>query len=154
MAITDFHLLLLEHDPRRRESMLRAARQAGLKRLRAFNDASEARSYFDRVSEGETPDGRVPSLLLLNLDEPSGMEILSWLRSRPKLRRVVAVDRSRLVARRRRDVRATAPRSRQQVQRPAPRPGQRARTGRHPSRADHDSSGAACPRSWNVPFCW
>jgi len=88
MAITDFHLLLLEHDPRRRESMLQAARQAGLKRLRAFNDAGEARSYFDRMLEG---DGRVPSLLLLSLDEPSGMEILSWLRSRPKLRRVVAV---------------------------------------------------------------
>lgn len=91
MAITDFHLLLLEDDPRRRESMLRAARQAGLERLRAFKDILEARSYFDQVSEGVSPDGRIPSLLLLNLDEPSGMEILSWLRSRPRLRRVVAV---------------------------------------------------------------
>ena len=91
MAITDFHLLLLEDDPGRRESMLHAAHQAGLERLRAFKDAIEARSYFDGVPEGVTPDGRVPSLLLLNLDDPSGMEILSWLRSRPKLRRVVAV---------------------------------------------------------------
>ena len=91
MAITDFHLLLLDDDPRRRESMLQAAHQAGVERVRAFKDALEARSYFDRVSEGEPPDGRRPSLLLLNLDAPSGMEILSWLRSRPKVRRVIAV---------------------------------------------------------------
>jgi len=82
MAITDFHLLLLEGDPGRRESMAQAARQAGLERVRALTDIADARSYLE---------GRVPSLLLFDLGAPSGLELLSLVKSRPDLRRIVTI---------------------------------------------------------------
>jgi DNA-binding response OmpR family regulator len=82
MAITDFHLLLLEGDPGRRESMLQAAREAGLARVHALSDVAEARNFLDE---------RIPSLLLFDLDAPSGLEILSVVKRRPELRRIVTV---------------------------------------------------------------
>jgi len=82
MAITDFHLLLLEGDPERRESMVHAARQAGLERVHALSDVAEVRGYIER---------RSPSLLLLDLDAPSGLEMLSLVKSRPDLCGIVTV---------------------------------------------------------------
>ena len=86
MAITDFHLLLLEGDPGRRESMLQAAREAGLARVRALRDDEEARSYFDGV-----PEGRAPSAFLFDLGAPPALEILSLVKSRASLCRIVTI---------------------------------------------------------------
>ncbi len=82
MAITDFHLLLLESDPGRRETMIHAAREAGLASVQAVSDTANARSVLD---------GRIPSVLLFDLDAPSGLELLSLVRSRPDLRRIVTI---------------------------------------------------------------
>jgi len=91
MAITDFYLLLLDDNRSRRESMLRAAQRAGLMRVHALPGAGQARTYLEQAARRASEHARFPSLLLLNLDDPSGIEILSWLRSRPDLRRIVTI---------------------------------------------------------------
>src|SRR4030095_2449306 len=91
MAITDFHLLLLEENASRRASWVEAAGKAGLARVRALENADAARVYMNRVAAGELPEEQLPTLLLTPLDGPAGLDLLSWLNSRPQFRRMVTI---------------------------------------------------------------
>ena len=91
MAITDFHLLLLENDPATRDSMLRAAAEAGVASVRALETGADARAYFDELAQGRAANGRSPSLFMLDLERREGLDLLAWVRSRPQLRRLVTV---------------------------------------------------------------
>lgn len=91
MAIPDFHLLLLEDDPAMRDSLLRAAQEADVASVRALQDVADARAYFDELAEGRVADGRYPSVFLFRLDRREGLDLLSWVRSRDTLRRLVAI---------------------------------------------------------------
>lgn len=91
MAMPDFHLLLLEDDPATRDSLLRAAAAAGLAHVRALNSGVDARAYFDELARGREANGRYPSLFMLDLEPPEGLDLLAWVRSRPRLRRLVTV---------------------------------------------------------------
>jgi hypothetical protein len=91
MAIPDFHLLLLEEDPATRDSLLRAAQEAGVACVRALENGADARAYFDELATGRVADGRYPSVFLFRLDRREGLDLLSWVRSRPRLRRLVAI---------------------------------------------------------------
>jgi DNA-binding response OmpR family regulator len=79
-------ILLIEDDPEAAELLRIALEKAGLRRpLRILSDGDEAVAYlsgsppFENASENPAP-----CLLLLDLKLPrrSGLEVLSWLRSR------------------------------------------------------------------------
>jgi hypothetical protein len=91
MAITDFHLLLFEENASRRASLVEAAGMAGLARLLALGTADEVKDHLNRVVAGATPQERLPTLLLTPLDGPAGLDLLSWMNSRPELRRMVTI---------------------------------------------------------------
>src|ERR1044071_5529713 len=91
MENPDFHLLLFEDDPAARESLMRAAREAGVASVRALGTGADARAYFDELAEGRVVDGRYPSVFLFRLDDREDLDLLSWVRSRAALRRLVAI---------------------------------------------------------------
>lgn len=91
MAIPDFHLLLLEEDPAMRESLLRAAAEAGVASVRALESGADARAYFDELAQGRAAEGRYPSLFVLDLERREGLDLLAWVRNRPQLRRLVTI---------------------------------------------------------------
>jgi CheY-like chemotaxis protein len=91
MAITDFHLLLLEDDPAKRDSLLRAAAEAGVATVRALGNGADARAYFDELAQGRLVGGRSPSVFMLDLERREGLDLLAWVRSRPQLRRLVTI---------------------------------------------------------------
>lgn len=91
MAIPDFHLLLLEDDPATRDSLLRAAREAGVATVRALQNGADARTYFDELAGGRVADGRYPSVFVFPLNQREGLDLLAYVRSRPPLRRLVAI---------------------------------------------------------------
>jgi hypothetical protein len=74
-----------------RDSLLRAAQEADVASVRALQDGADARAYFDELAEGRVADRRYPSLFLFRLDRREGLDLLSWVRSRDTLRRLVAI---------------------------------------------------------------
>lgn len=90
MAITDFYLLLLEENASRRASWAKAAGKAGLARMRALENAEEAKAFLNQMSAGELPEERLP-LLVTPLDGQEGLDLLSWLNGRPEFRRMVTI---------------------------------------------------------------
>ena len=87
MAITDFHLLLFDDNDERRTSLLRAAQRAGLRQVLGLRDEADVRAHLDRLALREPAEGLYPSLVLVPLDGP-GLNLLSWLTSRPRRRMV------------------------------------------------------------------
>ena len=91
MSITAFSLLLVEDDGGRRTSLVQAAERAGLKQVAVVSGAG-ARRYLERTSRsGRASPERFPSLVLFNLQDSWGLDVLSWLRAQPGIRRVVTV---------------------------------------------------------------
>lgn len=89
MAPTDFNLLLLEDDPDRRAKLLDAAAQAGLQgRVRCLSNADEALAHF---RQGNHPWKAFHSIFLFNLDSPSSLDVLRWLKEQPALRRLITI---------------------------------------------------------------
>src|SRR5688572_1346618 len=79
-------ILLIEDDAEAAELLRLALNKAGLKRpLRVLSDGDEAVAYLSGAPPFENPaENPSPCLLLLDLKLPrrSGLEVLSWLRSR------------------------------------------------------------------------
>jgi hypothetical protein len=90
MAITDFHLLLLEDDASRRASLAEAAGKAGVTSLRILA-REEVRNYLDRVAVGHLERERLPTLLATPLDGASSLRLLAWLNGRPEFRRIITI---------------------------------------------------------------
>ena len=79
-------ILLIEDDAEAAELLRIALKKAGLRRpLRVLHDGDEAVAYLSGAPPYENRDENpAPCLLLLDLKLPrkSGMEVLSWLRTR------------------------------------------------------------------------
>ena len=83
-------ILMIEDDPAAAELLELALRKAGLRRpLRVLTDGDEAIAYLSGGPPYENrEENPAPCLLLLDLKLPrkSGLEVLSWLRSRVNFR--------------------------------------------------------------------
>jgi DNA-binding response OmpR family regulator len=79
-------ILLIEDDPAAAELLRLALKKAGLRRpLRVLSDGEEAIAYLSSAPPFENrEENPPPCLLLLDVKLPgkSGLEVLSWLRSR------------------------------------------------------------------------
>src|SRR5882672_873002 len=79
-------ILLIEDDPAAAALLQLALKKAGLRRpLRVLSDGDEAVAYLSSAPPFEnTEENPTPCLLLLDVKLPrrSGLEVLSWLRSR------------------------------------------------------------------------
>ena len=79
-------ILLIEDDPEAAELLRIALKKAGLRRpLRVLSDGDEAVAYLSGAPPFENAtENPSPCLLLLDLKLPrrSGLEVLTWLRSR------------------------------------------------------------------------
>src|SRR5262245_6482078 len=83
-------ILLIEDDPDAAELMRLALSKAGLQRpVRVLSNGDEAVAYLSNAAPYENPEANpAPCLLLLDVKLPrkSGLEVLSWLRSRVNTR--------------------------------------------------------------------
>ncbi|MBV8882059.1 MAG: response regulator, partial [Planctomycetaceae bacterium] len=83
-------ILLIEDDPAAAELLRVALKKAGLKRpLRVLSDGDEAVAYLSSAAPFENHEENPPPCLLLldvKLPRRSGLEVLSWLRSRVNTR--------------------------------------------------------------------
>ncbi len=95
MKVTDFPMLLIESDSEEIARVQGALAQANLVNpLRIVNDGRSAIAYLS--GEGEYADREshpFPSLVLLDLalSEPSGLELLAWIRARGSLKNLPVI---------------------------------------------------------------
>ena len=86
-------LLHVEDDPNDTLLLQRACRKAGLVlSVQSANDGDKAVAYLSGTDEfSQRQTFPLPDLVLLDLKLPrkSGLEVLSWMRAQPKLRRIV-----------------------------------------------------------------
>ena len=82
----DRPILLVEDDPAAAELLRLALKKSGLQRpLRVLSDGEEAIAYLSGAPPFENPETNPPPCLLLldvKLPRKSGLEVLTWLRSR------------------------------------------------------------------------
>lgn len=84
-------LLIVEDDPDALLLLQRAFHKAGLIcPLRVVMDGEEAVTYLADADRGAHP---LPCLILLDLKLPrkTGLEVLEWMRSQPRLRRIPVI---------------------------------------------------------------
>lgn len=90
-----YTILLVEDDSNDVFLIQRAFRKANLADpIQVMGDGDEAMAYLTRMTSCTDPSAyRLPTLMLLDLKLPrkSGMEVLTWLRQQPELRRLPVV---------------------------------------------------------------
>jgi RNA polymerase sigma-70 factor (ECF subfamily) len=95
MKITDFPMLLVEADPSGIARIQEVLAQANLVNpLRIVDNGRKAIAYLSGQEEfADRESHPFPSLVLLDLaiSEPSGMEVLTWIRSQQKLKNLPVI---------------------------------------------------------------
>src|SRR6185295_306883 len=95
MKVTDFPMLLVEDDPGEIVRVQEALAQANLVNpLRIVNDGRTAIAYLSGQEEyADRVSHPFPSLVLLDLtlSNPSGLEVLTWIRSQQSMKSLPVV---------------------------------------------------------------
>jgi RNA polymerase sigma factor (sigma-70 family) len=95
MNVTDFPMLLVEDDPGEIVRVQEALAQANLVNpLRIVNDGRKAIAYLSGQDEyADRESHPFPSLVLLDLtlSEPSGLEVLAWIRSQQDMKNLPVI---------------------------------------------------------------